>query len=407
MLTSLNLCLAESNFVAVHIKRGAHMLYKIVNRFPEDMIFKEVGPLISLYQPTHRYFPDNKKDPIVFKNLIREIEESLKEKFDSKIISTIMKPLYQLKDDVNFWNNTLDGIAVLASQKKCIVYNLHNPVKEVAVVSDSFHIKPLLQSFQSLENYQILGLSRENFSFYEGNKNTFQEIQIDKDVPRTMKDVLGGQLSEAYFSYGSHAGTGNPAIHYGHGGAKDETDKDTEKYFRYVDSFIHKNYSKDDKIPLILFALKEHHAQFKAVSNNPYLLEQSVQKSIETSSLSEIEKSARVIIDAINLKKIQKLSDSYTKAKADSLGSSDLVLIAKAAYEGRVKTLIIEEGKIIAGKIDYHTGDITPCELKNPDCDDVFDDLAELVLLNGGSVLVLTKDNMPSKSGVAAIFRYA
>ena len=123
------------------------MLYEIVHHFPKDMIFKEDGPLISLYQPTHRSFPDNKQDPIVFKNLLRVIENSLKQKVNDEFIDSIMKPFYELKEDKYFWNNTSDGIAVLASQNKCIVYNLHNPVKEFAVVANSFHIKPLIQGF--------------------------------------------------------------------------------------------------------------------------------------------------------------------------------------------------------------------------------------------------------------------
>ena len=75
------------------------MLYEIANRFPEDMINDKNGPLISLYQPTHKSSPDNKQDPIVFKNLIRDIEKSLEELPDFDSVDKVMKPLYELKDD--------------------------------------------------------------------------------------------------------------------------------------------------------------------------------------------------------------------------------------------------------------------------------------------------------------------
>ena len=80
------------------------MLYKLVERFPEDMIFKEEGPLVSLYQPTHRIFPDNKQDVIVYKNLLRTIENSLKLLVDDSESDELMKPLYAIKDDKEFWN---------------------------------------------------------------------------------------------------------------------------------------------------------------------------------------------------------------------------------------------------------------------------------------------------------------
>lgn len=364
------------------------MLYEIAHRFPKDMIFKEEGPLISLYQPTHRSFPDNKQDQIVFKNLLRVIENSLEQlpNFDS--IDAIMKPFHELKEDKNFWNHTSDGIAVFASIDKCIVYNLYHPVKELAVVANSFHITPLIKAFQSTENYHILGLSRENFTLYKGNRYGFEEIVIDQDAPRTMKEVLGEQLTHPYLSHASYGGAGGPAMYHGHGDVKDEINIDTEKYFRYVDSFVLENYSKASKLPLILVSLTEHHSEFKKISNNPYLLEEGISKSIESMDLNEIQTKAREIIEAINMVKIQNRAESYVKAEAQSLGSSDLEQVAKAAYESRVETILIEEDKIVPG------------------VDNLLDDLAEMVLSSGGDVYVLTKDMMPSTTGIAATYRY-
>ncbi len=106
------------------------------------------------------------------------------------------------------------------------------------------------------------------------------------------------------------------------------------------------------------------------------------------------------------MEKIQKLAEAYAKAEAELSGSSDLVQVAKAAYESRVAAILIEEDKIIPGKIDYKTGEIKFGGIDSPDYDDIMDDLAELVLLNGGDVFVLKKDMMPSITGIAAIYRY-
>ena len=284
------------------------MLYEIVHSFPQDMIFKEDGPLISLYQPIHRSFPDNKQDPIVFKNLLRIIENSLKQITEIDSIDSIMKPFYELSDDEDIWNNTSRGLAVFASQNKCIVYKLNNPVKEYAAVANNFHIKPLIKAFQSIENYLLLGLSRENFSLYKGNRFGFEEIAINKDVPRTLEQVLGDQLSESDLSQRSFDRAGGPTMFYGNGGSKPEINKDTEKYFRYVDNYVYENYSKPLKLPLILVSIKEYHSGFKRISNNPYLLEVGIEKSIESLDLDEIQKKAQIIIDEINMEKIDRKS---------------------------------------------------------------------------------------------------
>jgi hypothetical protein len=381
------------------------MAYEIASRFPNDIIYQEEGPLISLYQPTHRQFPENKQDSIVFKNLLRAIENSLAKKYEKDLAISIMQPFYELEKDETFWNNTSDGIAVLASKNKCIVYNLQGKVKEFTTVANSFHIKPLINAFQSMENYQLLGLSRNNFTLYQGNKYGFSEIGLPLDTPRTLEEVLGDQVTDSYLAKASYGGTGGHTVH-GHGGAKPEMDNDTEKYFRYVDRFVTENYSKPSKLPLILVSLKEYHSQFKALSNNPYLLEEGIHKAYDSLEKDELNNKALEIIKSIDLERIRTVIESYKKAEVESLGSSDLAQVAKAASLSRVETILIEENRIVPGKINYKTGTVKHGVIGDPDCDDVLDDLAELTLMRKGEVLILPKDKMPSTTGVAAIYRY-
>jgi hypothetical protein len=191
-----------------------------------------------------------------------------------------MEPIFQLEEDKDFWNNTSDGIAVLAARNKCIVYYLHGPVKEIAVVANRFHIKPLLQAFQSVESYHLLGLSHTRCNIYLGNRYGFSKIVTGSDFPGVLEDVVGEQSGEPYSAQGYFAGTGEPGVYHGQGDKKEGDDKDTEKYFRYVDRFVFENYSKTSKLPLILVALKEYHSLFGGISHNPYLLEEGVNISM-------------------------------------------------------------------------------------------------------------------------------
>ena len=140
------------------------MLYRIVDEFPEPIIFENVGPFVSLYQATHRYSPENKQDQIKFRNSLRTVENTLKQTCARNIMNTIMAPFYQIEKDHEFWNRTLDGLVILASQHNCIVYKLQRPVEDLLKIAASFHIKPLLRNFQSRDNYQLLGLSRNKYT---------------------------------------------------------------------------------------------------------------------------------------------------------------------------------------------------------------------------------------------------
>jgi len=406
-LISLALGIRETWQLLTPLANGRYyMLYEIVNRFPEDMIKDKDSPLISLYQPTHKASPDNKQDLIIFKNLLRDIEKSLEQLpgFDS--VDKIMKPFWGLKEDKEFWNHTSEGIAVFATVNKCIVYKLDNPVKELAIVGKTFHIKPLLKANQTTENYLLLGLSKENFSLLKGNKNGFKPIEIDKELPRTLQEVLGFEKTEINLTHGSYSGAGNPAMYHGYGDVNQEIEKDTEKYFRYVDGFVSEHYSKPMKMPVILITLTEHHALFKQLSNNPYLLEAGINKSIDAMDMKEIQSEAWKIIETIKSKSMPDITETFTNAEADALGSSDLESVAKAAIESRVDTLYIEEDKSIPGKIDKETGKVIFSNTQSLEHGDLLDDLADIVLSGGGKVTVLSKDEMPSKTGVAAIYRY-
>ncbi|MFA9379208.1 MAG: hypothetical protein ACERKZ_21040 [Lachnotalea sp.] len=228
------------------------MIYEITNQFPNEMILSDDGgPHISLYQPTHRHYPENKQD--------------------------------------------------------LISYNLRGPINKFVVVNNSFHIKPLIQAFQSVENYQLLGLSQNNFTLYQGNRYGFSEIEIDSDIPRTLEAVLGKQQTDPSLTHGSFGGVGRPAVFHGQGDKKAEDDKDTEKYFRYVDHYVYENYSKASSMPLILVSLKEYHTQFKNLSSNPYLIEENIDCSYDSVEVEQLQSKILETNKSLNMKKQKKI----------------------------------------------------------------------------------------------------
>lgn len=48
-------------------------------------------PCLSLYQPTHRHHPDNRQDPIRYRNLLREMEDSLGRKYPTGDASALIE----------------------------------------------------------------------------------------------------------------------------------------------------------------------------------------------------------------------------------------------------------------------------------------------------------------------------
>lgn len=143
-----------------------------------------------MYQPTHRHYPDKQQDPIRFRNLVRALEESLRQKYPARDVRPLLEPFERLADDPSFWRmRTLDGLAIFATPDLFRKYRLQRPVPELAVVADSFHLKPLVRILQSADSYYVLGLTRQRIRVWEGNRDVLDEADLPPDVPLTIWSI--------------------------------------------------------------------------------------------------------------------------------------------------------------------------------------------------------------------------
>ena len=366
-------------------------------------------PCLSLYQPTHRKHPENRQDPIRFANLVKALEQSLQRRYPDAGIKPLLEPIRELADDREFWNHTMDGVAVLRAGDLFRVYNLQRPLPELAVVADTFHTKPLLRVLQSADRYHVLGLNLRGIRLFEANRDVLDEIEPAQGVPRTLTDALGEELTEPHSTVASYGGTGTgrAPMHHGHGGKESEVDIDAERFFRAVDRAILEHHSRPSGLPLILAALPEHHHPFREVSRNPFLVPERIEVHPDAlASIDELRARAWALVEPRYLARLAGLVEQFTSAQARELGDDELTRVARAVVAGRVDTALIEADRVLPGRIDTETGAIEFADLASPDVDDVLDDLAALTLKMGGRVVVVPAERMPTGTGIAATYRY-
>lgn len=375
----------------------------------QDLLSAEQKICLSLYMPTYRIHPEKQQNPIRYKNLVRQMEESLLKKYPPNEVKKYIEPMEALIGDKELWNHTLNGLAVFCAEGIFEVVNLHEPVSELAMVADSFHTKPLRQYIQSVDHYHVLAINQHDYRIYEGNRHSLNELELGEDVPKNLVEALGEELTENFSnvaSYGS-TGMGPAAAHHGHGGRKDEMGKDAERFFRVVANVMEEKYSKPSGWPVILAALPEHHNLFHKVSKNPYLLKEGITVNPSALSVEQLNAMAWQIMEPEYTNKLDRIVNQFHQAKAHAKGSDDMDDIAVAAVEGRVDALLVEADRLIAARItNLISGNIQRRDLENPKIDDLLDDMSELVTKMGGQVMILPPEKMPSESGLAAIFRY-
>lgn len=385
-----------------------------------DIISKEIlanllaereGPCLSLYQTTHRHHPDNTQDPIRFKNLLKTLEHSLSKGYSDPKYQELLSPFRDLADDFEFWQHTLDGLAVLSAEGQSHVFRLPQSVPDFAVVADSWHIKPLLRNVQTIGRFQVLCLTRQDIHLYEGNRDELHEVEFAEDFPRTIKDALGDQLTDPYQKVSTYglgpAGSPGTTMRHGHGGKNDEVEVDILRYFRIVDRIILDEYSQRSELPLILVALPEYQGIFRQLSNNPFLVARGLDIDPSSLKLATLHQRAWEIMEPAYQKTITELIDRFRAEHGTGQASDQPDSILRAALSGRIDTLLVDADRQVAGRLDLANQSIQfATDFSAPNVEDILDDMAEVALKHGSNVKIIPGARMPSTTGLAAIYRY-
>ena len=381
----------------------------LTNELVQELLAVDQSICLSLYMPTHRKHPENLQDSIVFKKLVQQMEDSLMQKYSAAETQKHLEPIKALVADRDLWNHTSDGLAVFSAEGIFKVVELHKSVEELAMVADSFHTKPLRQYLQSGDHFHVLGLTLHDIRLFEGNRRSLFEVELPTDIPKTIIEALGGDSDVKHSNLANHGGTRGDSVpmFHGYGGKKEETEKETESFFRAVAVAVEEHFSKPSGWPLILAALPEHHNLFHKINKNPLLIKKGIPINPWSISPEKLASMAWEIMEPEYNLKLDNLVARFEQERANGKGSDDYKEIAVAAVGGRVDTLIVEADRIIAARItNLKTGNTQKKDLTNPRVDDLLDDMGELVTKMGGQVMVIPSDKMPSETGLVAIFRY-
>lgn len=298
------------------------------------------GLKISIFMPTHRREPDNRKDALVFKNLLKEVEEKLKAFPDNKMEKTMMS-LNDLQKETLFWNHSKDGLGILATSDKIEKFELTYSVAPSVKVDNTFHLLPLLKYLEGTDEAYIADLSRNRFKFYffdgvsatpvkpEGLEEDFADLFNDFD-PDSIKSRKFNSIVGSY-----------------HGGPSkaEEVQRDREKYFRYLDSGF-EQLRKLKPAPIILGGTSDNISAFRELAKGDFYLAEAIEQPLDSMNINDINQRAIEILENQRKVRNKNLKDSAAASMRANLGETDPAKIKKLAEEGRVAELLINDSYI-------------------------------------------------------------
>jgi hypothetical protein len=376
-----------------------------------ELLAFDAQPSLSLYMPTHRIRAERAQDPIRYKNLVRQLQSLLQERYPEQDPKPLVEPFLALEKDPSFWRSNGDGIAVFGTRDYFKVISVHQPLPEGAFVNSHPVLKPLLSLEPSLERYQVLCLTRDEVWMYEGSSRQLQKIELAPQVPRNQNDALGSELTPSNQQgfpggHGRSGERGDSMTHESAGGGKqDEINLDRERFFRAVDKAIEEHQRSG--LPMLLVALPENQAVFRAVSHNQQLLPKGINNDPSLSSVEELSAQCARLIQDIHEDRLIDALNRYGIAVGQGLAGARLADIAHAAFDGRVELLLVEADRQIPGTLDKDNGTLILDNSGSKGAPDVLEELILLVLRQGGEVVMLPPEHvMPTGTGAAAVLRF-
>jgi Bacterial archaeo-eukaryotic release factor family 6 len=140
--------------------------------------------------PTHPAGPEVRQDPIRFKNLVKEAETRLIDAgLEEKDAIALLEKSHEL-DTQEFWEHKGEqGLAIFISENIFRYYPLPIDFQELVVVTDRFHIKPLLPILNGNGCFYILALSQQDVRFFEGTRYSVNEVEVE-NLPKSLDEAL-------------------------------------------------------------------------------------------------------------------------------------------------------------------------------------------------------------------------
>lgn len=368
-----------------------------------SLIAHETSPCLSFYLPTHRNGSSDER--LRWAALLDKARSLLGSSVGAHELNALLEPLEKLSTP-DFWSQQLDCLAVFRSRDRSVYYRLPIEVEELAVVADSFHVRPILRFMRSNQRYFLLNLSQGRTSFFKGSALGLGPVDLSS-LPRSLTEAIGVEARERSLNF-HQGGTGRGHAPIFHGSGKDDSVRDEElhRFLRTVDKALWE-VLRDETAPLIVAAPERVGAMFQATSRYPHLLHDSIHGNFANAKIGDLHEKAWPIVQRWLGERETQVVERYGNLISSDKAMDDVSSIARFAIQGRVRDLLLERGAHVWGVMERATGALeVHAQQASAKDEDILDDIAEQVILRGGEVHTFPREKMPTRSPIAATLRW-
>lgn len=371
------------------------------------------GLCISLYLPTHIVGRAIQQDRVRFKKLLSKAGAELRHLGMSPVeTEAILQPAHNLIPQSLFWQHQRHSLAVLLAPASLQTHRLPYRCKQLIVVSNSFHIKPLIPLVHADDRFHVLAVSQKDVRLFSGTRYAIEEIIIE-GKPTGLQEALQLDFPEKHLQY--HTRTRNapghmsrPARFHGQGMGTSKRKTHMLHYFRKIDKCLKKELHPEKKVPLLLASVNYLAPIYREANSYQYLVDETLSGNPDRLSSSSLHREAwKIIKPQLHVERHEFLA-KYREmiARKDKNATVNIEEIVRSAWQGQVRILFVAINKYLWGSYDPHTSVLTRHNRRLPGDSDLLNDVAVRTLQFGGNVYAVAQEDMPADVPSAAILRF-
>lgn len=370
-------------------------------------------PCVSLFMFAHRAGPETREDPIRFGNLLGDAQRQLEDiGIRAPDARALLQPATAMRDDPDPWRHQDQGLAVFAAPDFFRHYTVPLPLDELAVVSDRFHVKPLVPLLARDGLFYLLSFHRLQVRLFEGSRFALREIPTEQ-LPEGLLDVMEKTELQADLGFHPTGPTpttgGTPTAKYHSLGESPDDYLKTEivEFVRQLARAMGEHLAGSNK-PLVLAAEDQLQGIYRGGARYAALVEEGIDKNPAGLNLAQLHRHAYSLVVPLFDKEREQGVERFRTlvGTGDERASTDLEAIVPAARFGRVDTLFVATDRQCWGQFDEAASAVIRHDTHIAGDDDLLDLATADTLTNGGTVYAGPQQDVPGGGPAASILRY-
>lgn len=348
------------------------------------------SPALSILLPTYYKSPDDlQQNPVRLKKLMRQAMDRLLEKHSKSELKSLLQNLDAVAESIDF-DHPQKGLAVFVSNSVAKSFPLSFAVDEQVVIEENFATRHLVHARNRSKRYYLLLLTRDICRLYECQRDQLHEIHFNGFPHKSQQENVDTEW------------TGDFGVDSG----RYDTRQGRE-FLHQVDESLDAIIG-DNVLPLVIAGVERNLASFDKTSKYKNRLIATVEGSHEKTPIPEL---AQIVWSAAR--------KGFDTKRKDVLGQLDNAVGAKQfasgidgvwrmAQEGRVATLLVEEGFHYPASVSDDGLSIkgVPENYTHNSVADAVDEVIETVLRRSGQVVFQEKGALNGHKQIAAITRF-